>query len=98
MTPDPRVRNAGAVNPLGLPPGSWRLLDAAINARGLVVGTLATPPTHDFKIAVLWQNGTPIVLPTLPPNGQAQAFDINDRGEAVGDSGGQAVLWVPRER
>ena len=40
---------------------------------------------------------SPHILPTLSPTGQAQAADINNRGEIVGDSG-QAVLWQPHER
>ncbi len=97
----PVVWENGTITPLPVPPGSWSLINAAINARGQVAGTLVTPsattPTHEFRVAVLWQNNTATLLPSLLPSGQAQATDINNRGEIVGDSG-QAVLWVPHER
>ncbi len=63
-----------------LGPGSFA---SAINDSGQVVGTFTTDVTH----AALW-NGT-----SLTDLGIGEARDINNAGQVVGNSNGQATLW-----
>jgi uncharacterized membrane protein len=71
----------GEITPLGFAAG---IGPTAINNRGQVVGLYGHGSTY------LWDNGEVITLPFTP-------FDINDRGQVVGQLHGsesyQAVLW-----
>jgi len=66
-----------------------------INDRGQVVGW---SPTLNLR-AVLWENGTPTDLGTLPGATSMVAYGINSRGQIVGYSAmstgpTRAVLWT----
>ncbi|HLV80027.1 MAG TPA: hypothetical protein VKT32_07070, partial [Chthonomonadaceae bacterium] len=64
---------------------------SGINTQGQVVGSavVVNGETH----AVLWQNGQMSDLGTLPGAHESAANAINDNGQVVGISGGQAFLW-----
>ena len=77
---------------------------SAINTRGQAVGFAengavdsscpATATNNRIQLPVLWQNGKAHALPTVDGDLDGDAFWINDRGEAVGDTGtcGGAIL------
>jgi probable HAF family extracellular repeat protein len=64
----------------------------AINRHGAIAGTSA-------GAGVVWVDGRPRTLPPLPGGFSALAYDINDRGDVVGDAttpdlgDPHAVLW-----
>ncbi len=72
----------------------------AINNGGVVVGTSKTSPGEYCGRAVVWTTDysrPPRVLPDLVPNDPyscSQPSAINERGDIVGFSSGQAVRWV----
>ena len=63
----------------------------SVNATGHVVG--AAQDASGRQYACVFQGGGPVVLPDLPGASSAAAYDINDMGEAVGNSGDHAALW-----
>ena len=73
-----------------------------INERGQVVGrsdrefveSEGAWRTH----GVLWKDGAMIDLGSLNPDEDSYAFGINGRGQIVGSSGSQAVMWSPSKR
>lgn len=67
-------------------PGETANRAVAINGRGLVVGTATVAGGRTEAWA--WQMGT------LMPLGEGRALDVNDRGEVVGASGADAVMWA----
>jgi probable HAF family extracellular repeat protein len=81
---------------------------SAINDRGQIVGFAETadedsgcPPRH-IQLPVLWEKGKAQPLPTVDGDPDGDAFWINNKGQAVGQSNncGQsiihAVLWENR--
>ena len=75
-----------------------------INNRGQIAGTAETADTDSgcapfhISLPVLWQEGKAHPLPTVGGDPDGFAFDINNEGQAVGDSGIcagaiHAVLW-----
>jgi probable HAF family extracellular repeat protein len=81
---------------------------SAINSRGQIVGMAENgavdstcPPgtmNNRLELPVMWENGRAHALPTLSGEPGGFAFWINERGEAVGDSGScggasHAVSW-----
>lgn len=70
---------------------------SAINNRGQIVGFAengtvdsSCPPNatnNRIQLPVLWENGKARALPTLGSDPDGDAFWINDRGQAVGDTG-----------
>lgn len=69
-----------------------------LNDRGQVVGSVDFPCNETCKgdQPVLWEDGVPSLLPTLPGTGSAQANAINRKGRIVGQNFGDvthAVLW-----
>jgi probable HAF family extracellular repeat protein len=74
-----------------------------INNRGLIVGESATDPDviGGAVRGILWTDGVPTNLGTLPGQPQSSAAAMNDHGLIVGYSGpggfeGRAVAWIPR--
>jgi len=70
--------------------GEWSVAEA-INNRGDVVGAAQTSERniHGF----VWTDGDAIDLGTVGEGQTSWAYDINERGQVVGQSGGHAVLW-----
>ena len=77
---------------------------SAINNRGEVAGysetanTDPTCPPSPITLAVLWEKGKALALPTVGSDPDGVAFGINDQGEVVGYSGNclaatHAVMW-----
>ena len=78
------TKDAG-MKDLGTLPGDTRSIAWGINNRGQIVG-LSTGGANGSH-AVIWQNGVPVDLNSLIPNGAltlTYANDINDSGEIVG--------------
>jgi len=79
---------------------------SAINNRGKIAGTAETAvtdsrcPTHITSLPVLWEKGKPQSLPTVDQDSDGEAFWINDRGQAVGQTSNcsngitHAVSWT----
>ncbi len=84
---------------------------SAINNRGQIAGfaengivdsTCPPPPfpRNQIQLPVLWENGQAQALPTVDGDPDGDAFWINDKGQAVGDSGNctqsivHAVMWT----
>src|SRR5262249_2459650 len=67
-----------------------------INHQGLAVGESDTA-SHSVYYAVLWTNGEPLSLGTLPGGTLSTAWAINASGQVVGDGttphGDEAFLW-----
>lgn len=59
-----------------------------INQAGQVVGR--AQDAQGVWQAFLWESGA---MRALPSSGPSDAYDINDRGQVAGESGGRAVLW-----
>ena len=65
---------------------------SAINDRGQIVGTAETAAAsaicspHLTSLPVLWERGKPQPLPTVDKDTDGEAFWINSRGEAVGQT------------
>ena len=65
---------------------------SAINDRGQIVGFAETPtedsgcPPNLIQQPVLWENGKAQPLPTVDGDPDGDAFWINEKGQAVGDS------------
>ncbi|HMP90896.1 MAG TPA: hypothetical protein PJ991_11895 [Kiritimatiellia bacterium] len=67
--------------PLPAPDGILFSAAYAINDHGFIVGSVEA---RDGMQAVLWRDGTIIILPRLPGSGNIQALDINTRGDVIG--------------
>lgn len=68
---------------------------AAINELGQVVGWAETASGQ--RHAFLWQAGRMVDLGALDmsaPGSSSEAVDVNNRGQVLGSSGGEAVLWA----
>ncbi len=81
-------RGSSELRDLGTLDGSTFSRAFRVNQSGEAVGEAFTPA--GASRAVLWRNGE---LEELAPGVSAVANDINNRGQVVGTSGGQAVLW-----
>lgn len=66
----------------------------AINDRGLIVGW-EWPPNRDMA-AVAWTSPSHVQILPLDPAGRA--YDVNDRGQIVGDWNSHAFLLEPSKR
>lgn len=73
---------------IDLPPPSGYTASEALgmNNRGQVVGVALRPGSYAVRTAVLWQNGTATILPSLPDRVGNIARAINDMGQIVGSS------------
>ena len=84
-------QNGTAVE-LGVLPGDATSQASAINNRGQIVGISYTAGFSSSR-AFIWDRGKISELPGL--EGQnTDAFDINERGQAVGSSGLLPVMWA----
>lgn len=66
----------------------------AINNQTQIVGILSyttSPPPQDAPF--LWQNGTMAVLSGVSSPSTTSAYDINNIGQVVGSTSGQAYIW-----
>lgn len=79
----------GTIVDLGVLPGDSRSEAFAINNSGQIVGTSHTQQTGR---AFIWEKGTMSELPGLGSQDNS-ASDINERGQVVGHSGAQPVMW-----
>jgi len=86
------VTDNGSLSNLGTLEGSTFSRAFRINQKGEAVGEAFT--ATGASRAVLWANGE---LVELAPGRSAVANDINNRGQVVGTSGGQAVMWEQGE-
>lgn len=88
----------GVVTALPMPPGVSAYTPAIdINDAGDIIAT--GPVSFPIEVGVLWRNGQPINLGTLPGGTISRAFRINEAGEIVGeanDASGffRAVKWT----
>lgn len=88
----------GAVHPLPMPPGVSAFTPAIdINAAGDIIATGAT--LFPDEVGVLWRNGHPINLGTLPGGSRSRARRINGAGMIVGEAQSpslyfRAVTWT----
>ena len=79
-----------------MPEGAITTFGYDINKRGDIAGFYGL---GGLGKAVLWdQDGTSRDLPSLIEGVTAQAYSIDDRGTAVGQSGSSAVVWDRRGR
>ena len=75
---------------LDVPEGAIASFGYDLNRRGVIVGWYSL----GIPIAALWgQDGTRLDLPSLSEGVSTQAYSINERGIAVGQSGGFPVIW-----
>jgi uncharacterized membrane protein len=63
---------------------------AAVNDRGVAVGTLRSAPRNQRAVPVVWRHGTLERLPMAPGATGASASDINNHGLVVGSMGGRS--------
>lgn len=88
----------GAVTPLAMPPGVSAFTPAIdINDAGDIIATGSKG--YPIDVGVLWRNGDPIDLGTLPGGTISRARRINAAGEVVGEANAadgyfHAVKWV----
>jgi probable HAF family extracellular repeat protein len=88
----------GAVTALPMPPGISAFTPAVdVNDAGDIIATGAK--VFPDEVGVLWRNGTPIDLGTLPGGTISRARRINARGEIVGEARAangffHAVKWT----
>lgn len=88
----------GVVTALPMPPGVSAFTAAIdINDAGDIIAT--GPVSFPIEVGVLWRNGQPINLGTLPGGTISRVFRINEAGEIVGeanDANGffRAVKWT----
>jgi hypothetical protein len=89
-----RWNSDGEVSMLDLPEDALVSHGYEINRRGTIVGWYGIGRR---SVAALWdRDGTRTDLPSLTKDGIAQAYSINDRSTAVGQSDGVPVVWVRR--
>lgn len=87
---------SGGMKDLGTLPGDTRSIAWGINERGQIVGQSTGGPNGSH--AVIWENGVPVDLNSLIPNGPltlVYANDINDAGEIVGGAANAATGISP---
>jgi probable HAF family extracellular repeat protein len=77
-------------------PGDDSVRPRGINSQGLAVGESDGPTAYS---AVVWTNGEPLDLGTLPGGAYSSATAINESGEVAGTStaphnDGTAFLWT----
>jgi probable HAF family extracellular repeat protein len=65
-----------------------------INNVGQIVGNSATQAEPNVQHGFVWIDGTIIGLDPLPGNTACFAWDINDSGVIVGQSGTHACMWT----
>lgn len=88
----------GAVHPLPMPPGISAFTPAIdINDSGDIIATASKG--YPLDVGVLWRNGVPIDLGTLPGGTISRARRINQTGEIVGEANAangffHAVKWT----
>lgn len=88
----------GAVHALPMPPGVSAYTPAIdINDSGDIIATGSKG--YPFDVGVLWRNGDPIDLGTLPGGTISRARRINEAGEVVGEANAadgyfHAVKWI----
>ncbi|MEQ1634798.1 MAG: hypothetical protein ABL997_20630, partial [Planctomycetota bacterium] len=88
----------GAVNALPMPPGISAFTPAIdINDAGDIIATGSKG--FPIEVGVLWRNGQPIDLGTLPGGTISRAYRINEAGEIVGEAQAasgffHAVKWT----
>ena len=72
----------------------WKSFGLAIFAAGCLLND-TTDPAHAQcnQCATEWSDGSVIKLGSLPGSTDSEALAINNAGQAVGSSGGQAVEW-----
>ncbi len=71
--------------------GSTKSEAFEITESGIVVGYSYT--AADERHAFLWQDGVMTDLGTLPGASDSRAWNLNESGQVVGDSGGRAFMW-----
>lgn len=92
------IWEAGTVKALPMPPGVSAFTPALdINDAGDVIATGSTGFPNE--VGVLWRDGTPIALGTLPGGNTSRARRINDAGEIIGEARAasgffHAVKWT----
>jgi probable HAF family extracellular repeat protein len=88
----------GSVQPLPMPPGVSAFTPAIdINEAGDIIAT--GTKIFPVEVGVVWKNGQPIALGTLPGGTISRARRINDAGEIVGEANAangffHAVKWT----
>jgi probable HAF family extracellular repeat protein len=88
----------GAVSALPMPPGISAFTPAIdINDAGDIIATGSKG--YPIEVGVLWRNGQPIDLGTLPGGTISRAYRINEAGEIVGEANAadgffHAVKWT----
>ena len=79
----------GTIVDLGVLPGDSSSFAAAINNRGVIIGTSSSGARGR---AFIWDKGIMSELPGLDGE-DTRALDINNRGQVVGYSGVRPVMW-----
>lgn len=80
-----------------LDPGGVASTGNAINAAGLVAGTVTPAVQDQFRIGSAIFNGSTVQVLPVPPdvNGTSSANAINDKGEVAGTGGGASGRFEP---